>query len=98
MCGLNNAAISHDRRTLQNVEQFAHIAAPGIVLELTERLWRELRLRIIVPGKKRPRQRGDVFDTFAQRKKSDRHDVQPIEEILAESSRTDHLAQVAVRS
>src|SRR3546814_5421369 len=40
---------------------------------------------------------GNVVGALAQRRQPDRHDVEAIEQILAEGALTDELAQVAVR-
>ncbi len=44
------------------------------------------------PADEELRQRADVVLAFAQRRHLDRHDVQPVEEVLAEAAFLDHLA------
>src|SRR3546814_8399095 len=49
------------------------------------------------PGEEMADEVGNVVGALAQRRQPDRHDVEAIEQILAEGALTDELAQVAVR-
>ena len=48
------------------------------------------------PRQEVPGQRRDVLGALAQRRQADRHDVQPVEQVLAEQALADQLPQVAM--
>ena len=93
---LNGLARCDDRRAFENVEKFPHVAAPCEFFELGDRSCREARPLISVAGEKRARERFDIIDPFAQRKETDRHDIQAIKQIFAELPLPYHRAQVEI--
>ena len=44
-----------------------------------------------------PREQGDIFKSFTQRRQADRHNIQAIEQVFAEQPLADLVAQIAVR-
>jgi hypothetical protein len=79
--------------------QFAHVARPAMLLQTRHRLRRQdlgrqaVRRRSlqVVVG-----QFGNVVEALAQRRQADRHDVEAVEQILAEEALLDLAAKVAM--
>src|SRR3989449_1311896 len=86
--GLDVVGGAEDDEALDQVAELSHVARPGIAENETLGLRREsldrlvrahVRFREEVPGK-----RHDVIPTLAERRDVGRHDVQTVEEVLAE--------------
>jgi hypothetical protein len=89
-----------DRRPLDDVLQLAHVARPVVPLEQPERLGLHVaERRVVALGdlvQEVPAQLGHVLRPLAQRRQLDRHDVEPVEQVLAELALGDRRLEVAV--
>src|SRR5882762_2592915 len=85
---------------LDNVLQFADISRPMVSHQSLHAFGSNagdgLRRFARVPLKKIIRQRGDVFLVIPQRRNVDRHNIQPVVEVLAEGAVLERSAKVAV--
>ena len=100
--GSRGVARRHDQQPVDDVAQLAHVAGPGIGLQRRHRVLAELARRRCRAASARARhemagQQRDVLAPLAQRRHPDRHDVEPVEQILAEPAGRDLGRQVAVR-
>ena len=86
---------------LDRVAQLADVARPGVGDEQLLRGGRELRAADAPPAARRTRgtagERQDVLRPLAQRRDHDLHDVEPVEQVLAEAARLHLRVEVAVR-
>ena len=84
-------AVAEDGEPLDEVPELAHVAGPVVGLEREERLAREAHRAAAVAlaglGEEARRELGDVLAPLAQRRRVDRHDVEPVVEVLAEARR-----------
>src|SRR6266851_9182434 len=91
----------HDYDSLNRVSQLAHIARPGIVLQLFEgvcfKLFGNLSVRARKVLVKEINQRGYVLESFAQWRQLKRNDVQPIIKVGTKFSLLDLRIQSFVR-
>ena len=93
-CGVERGQPAHQ------VLQLAHVARPAIALAAAP----SPPASSVLSGSPSPRrrarkwrdQRRNVVEPLAQRRQADRHDVEAVEQILAEQALADQLAQVAV--
>src|SRR4029450_5418407 len=98
----NQIAAAEDHGPLENVFELTHVALPraaderpqGIALD-TETASAELGVE---PLDEVVDQHRDVAPTLAQRRHREVHDIEPVEEILAEASGVDLPLEVAVRA
>src|SRR5689334_21655198 len=86
---------------IEDVEKLSDVPGPRITLERHDRPLRELgdacpyeRGR---PGRERARERSDLRDAVAQRRKREREPVDAEKEVHPELARRDELVQVSVR-
>ena len=90
-----------DQGALDDVAQLADIARPVVRLERGHRFFRDGRRRHPPLGREAREemadQLGDVLAPLAQRRKAHRHDVEAVEEVLAEAPGGDLVLQVARR-
>src|SRR5260221_10007306 len=92
---------SQENHALERVLELAHVAGPIVAQEPGARLGCEppdgppmLRGEL---GEKVIDEQRDVSLALAERRHLHGHDAQPVEKVFSESSRRDHLAEVAVR-
>ena len=87
---------------MADVFQLTHIAREGKVLQQLDGAVRyTLGLHAQLLGallQKMPRQHGDVFAAFAQRRQAQPDDVQAVKQILTKCTFLDTLLQILVRS
>src|SRR5258705_3757492 len=86
-----------DARALDEVLQLADVTREFIRTEMLERVGRDVLHRSLLLLQKELDQLGDVFAPLPQGHQSDREDIETVIEILAESSRVDHLLEIPVR-
>ena len=87
------------REPADQVLQFAHIAGPAIAPQHIERFGvQALGRQALVLGlaQEVAHQVGNVLAAFAQRRQAQRHDIEPVIEILAEQALLNELAQIAI--
>ena len=87
------------RKTPHQVLELAHIARPVIPLQtLDGRRLEALRRQPFArgDGEEVTDEIGNVVEPFAQRRQADRHDVEAVEQILAEQTLVDLLLQIAI--
>ena len=87
------------RKPAHQILELADIARPVIALEpLDGRRLEALRRQTLLLGdaEEMAHEVGNVLEPLAQRRQPQRHDVQPVEQILAEQALVDLLLQVAI--
>src|SRR6267378_1045896 len=87
-------------RTLDNVLQLAHVAGPRVADEQVHRLGRDAFGRLAEsPGEATDEERhelGDLLDALAQRRRTDREDAQPVEEVVAKPAAPHRVLEIAI--
>src|SRR5712664_866714 len=100
MTPLNQALIAQDRGAFEHITQLSDVARPAVRQQRHARLVRQTyartphRLPELV--KKVFRQQRDIAEAFSKRRQWNVEHLQPVEQILAELSLLDGLAQVAI--
>src|SRR5213593_4440625 len=97
---LDRISLDHDQESLDGVAQLAHVASPGAGGQALDRPGGE-PLRAVAAVSREGLdevfdERWNILATLAQGRAHDRHDVEPEEQVLAESAGSDALAEVLV--
>ena len=99
--GRISASLGGEHRLLDDVQQLAHVAGPGVVSESALGLLREAARRTIVGARgargETAGERKDVLRPVGEPRQPDRDDVDPVEEIVAKSALLDETREVAPR-
>ena len=97
---LDQRALSQHDGTLDRVGELAHVTRPAVALQPRQRLGREAREGLAVLGRALAqevlRQHRDVLGALAERRHAHGHDVEPIEQIVAELPLAHGAREVAV--